>query len=240
MRLGTFALAAMLGTLPLHAQIQRQERKSLLDSDPEVVYMEQTFPKLPELRVIKEAPVFSDRTGSHRLGFLKANQVVQLEAITDKVYRVRGQGTRDGISGWVAPWAFTSKDPEFVTNLKALYDRQIQVQRLIAERQVAIGMTIEEVAKSRGKPTKTSMRQTGSGESGRWEFIDYDEIKHYVTRVDPRTGGVYRQLSHIEQIEKSKISVEFENGLVTAVEESEDTRRGGSTRIIVPPLIFGW
>ena len=55
---------------------------------------------------------------------LKANQTVRLEAITDKIYRVRGQGTRDGISGWVAPWAFSSTDPDFVANLKNLYTRQ--------------------------------------------------------------------------------------------------------------------
>ena len=56
---------------------------------------------------------------------------------------------------------------------------------------------------------------------------------------DPATGAIYRQLSHVTQEEKSKTAVEFENGLVTAITESED-RKGGNVRIIVPPLIFGW
>lgn len=232
-------LLLMCLALNAGAQIERAERPSLLDSDPDVVYMDQTMKTPVELDVIKEAPVFSDKEGSHRLGFLKANQKVKLEAMTDKVYRVRGQGTRDGISGWVAPWAFTAKDPQFVENLKKLYGRQIQVQALIASRRVAVGMTLDEVSLSLGKPTKTSERRTGTGQSGRWEFIEYEEVKHYITRVDPVSGGVFRQLSHITQEEKSKTVVEFENDLVTAVEESED-HKDGKVRIVVPPFFFGW
>jgi hypothetical protein len=159
--------------------------------------------------------------------------------MTDKVYRVRGQGLRNGIVGWVAPWAFASKDPEFVANLKKLYERQIEVQAIIAENEVAIGMTIEEVGLSRGKPTKTSLRRTKQGQSGKWEYIDYEEVKHYVTRVDPLTGAAYRQLSHVTQEEKGKTVIEFEDEVVTAIEESED-RKGGNVRIVVPPVVFGW
>ena len=233
------ALIAALLVTPLAAETKRAERKSLLDSDPEVVYLEQTLKKPIELKVIKEAPVFSDKEGQHRLGTLKADQTVRLEAITEKIYRVRGQGTRDGISGWVAPWAFSSPDPEFVANFKLLYQRQIQVQALIAAKNVAVGMTMDEVTLVKGKPTKTSVRKTGTGESGRWEFIDYEQIKHYTTTVDPQTGAAYRQLAYVTQEEKSKTAVEFENDVVTAIEESED-HQGGNVRVIVPPLLFRW
>ncbi|RPJ34548.1 MAG: hypothetical protein EHM17_06245 [Verrucomicrobiaceae bacterium] len=225
--------------LPVSAQIQRKERKSLLDSDPGVVYLERLFAEPLELKVIKDAPVFSDKEGKHRLGTLKADQTVRLEAITDRIYRVRGRGTRDGIAGWVAPWAFTSADPQFVARLKELYGRQIQVQALIEARQVAVGMTLDEVSQALGKPTKTSIRKTEKGESGRWEYIQYEEVKHYITRVDPVTGAVFRQLSHITQEEKGRTNVEFQDSVVTAVEESED-RQGGNVRIVVPPLVFGW
>ncbi len=234
-----FALIAALLVSSLSAQTKHPERKSLLDSDPDVVYLEQSLKKPIELKVIKEAPVFSDKDGQHKLGTLKADQNVQLEAITEKIYRIRGRGTRDGIAGWVAPWAFSSTDPDFVANLKLLYQRQIQVQALIAAKNVAVGMTLEEVGLAKGKPTKTSVRKTGTGQSGRWEFIDYEEIKHYTTTVDPQTGQAYRQLAYVTQEEKSKTAVEFENDVVTAVEESED-HKGGNVRIIIPPLVFRW
>ena len=223
----------------VHGQIQRQERKSLLNSDPEVVYLEQTLKQPIELQVIKEAPVFSDKEGAHRLGTLKANQNVQLEAITGKVYRVRGRGTHDGIAGWVAPWAFTSKDPDFVENFKRLYERQTQVQELIAAKRIAIGMTLDEVTLSLGKPTKTSIRKTTAGQSGTWQYIIYEDVKNYVTEVDRATGAVYRRLASVTRVEKGKTSVESEDEVVTAIEESADNG-GGDVRVIVPPLIFRW
>jgi hypothetical protein len=174
-----------------------------------------------------------------RLGTLKANQTVRVEAITDKNYRVRGQGTRDGISGWVAPWAFSSTDPEFVANLKQLYDRQIQVQKLIEARSVAVGMTLDEVSRSQGKPTKTSVRKTATGQSGRWDFIQYEDVKNYATEIDRATGRTFRRLVSVTRVEKGKVAVEFENDVVTAVEENED-HQGSNVRIIVPPVVFRW
>lgn len=236
MKPGIPILVAIALMLPLEAQTKR---RSLLDSDPEVVYLDPQAPNPIKLKVIKPAPVFSDKLGKHRLGTLKTNQTVQVEAITDKIYRVRGQGTRDGIAGWVAPWAFSSKDPEFVANLKKLYERQMQVKTLIEAKQVAIGMTLDEITESRGKPDKTTVRRSEKGQSGSWEYVEYEEIKHYITRADPVTGNLYRQLSHVTQEEKSKTVIEFEDDVVTAIEESED-RKGSKVRIIVPPVHCGW
>jgi hypothetical protein len=65
----------------------------------------------------------------------------------------------------VAPWAFSSKDPQFVFHLKELYERQIQVQETDRQdKQIAVGMTLDEVSLSRGKPTKTSLRKTEKGQ----------------------------------------------------------------------------
>ena len=222
--------------IPLDAQVKRTPRKSLLDSEPGVVYLEQASVKPLELKVIREAPVFSDKEGKHQLGTLAANQVARIEAITDKVYRVRGMGTRGGIAGWVAPWAFSPNDPEFAAKLKQFYDRQIQVQELIAANQIACGMTMEEISRVLGKPTKTSSRKTEAGETALWEYVRYEEVKHYITRVDPTTGTPYRQLSHITQEEKSRINVDFENQIATAIEESKDHSKK-SPRILLPPWI---
>lgn len=227
------------GTLiPVSAQIGG-DRRSLLDSEPDVIYLADVVEKPIKLKVIKEAPVFSDKDGNHRLGFLKADQIVELEGMTGRVYRVRGEGTRNGIAGWVAPWAFSHSEEDFVAKLKQVYDRQIAVNEIIAANGVALGMTMDEIAESRGKPTKTSMRRTKDGQSGSWEYIDYDEVKHYITRVDPVSGQAYRQLSHVTTEETGKTVVEFENNIVTALEESENNGPG-KVRIIVPPLVYRW
>jgi hypothetical protein len=218
----------------------KSERKSLLNSEPGVIYLEEILEVPIKLKVIKEAPVYSDKEGKIRLGFLKANQTVELEGMTEKAYRVRGQGrSNNGIVGWVGPHAFSHPQEDFIAKLKQLYERQILVKKVIDDKGIAIGMTLDEVDKSRGKPTKTSVRRTAKGEAGSWEYIDYEEVKHYVTRIDPVSGQSFRQLSHVTREETGKTVVEFEDGLVSALQEDVDNGPG-NVRIIIPPLVFGW
>ncbi len=221
-----------------HAQIKK-EKSSLLDSDPNVVYLDQVFDKPIKLKVIEAYPVFSDKEAQHKLGTLKADQEVEFEAMTDRAYRVRGQGLKHGIAGWVSPKAFTHSDKDFVEKLKKIYERQKTVSEIIKNKGLAIGMTPKEVELSRGKPTKTTMRITQTGESGTWEYINYEEVKHYVTRVDPATGRAFRVLSHVTREETGKTTVEFKDGAISALEEMED-KSGGNTKIIVPPIIIAW
>ena len=234
----SIALVFACLVLPLVADI-RPARKSLLESDPDVVYLDQTLKKPIDLNVAKDAPVFFDKQAKSRLGTLVAGQVVRLEAMTEKAYRVRGQGTHDGVVGWVSPAAFAIGDPEFVNRLKQLYQRQIQVRKLVEAKKIAIGMTLDEVTQVMGKPAKTTVRNTGKGESGLWEFVEYVEIKHYVTRVDPATHETYRQLSYVTKEEKSRTNVEFEDNSVTAIEHSED-KKGGNASVVVPPMVAGF
>jgi hypothetical protein len=225
--------------LPVSAQTKRAERKSLIDRDPDVVHLAEHVKEPVELQVVKDAPVFSDKNGKSKIGIIKADQTVVLEAMTERAYKVRGQGAKNGISGWVGPGAFSSKDPNFVENLKKLHSRQLEVAALIEEKQIAVGMTPDEVSQARGNPTKTSVKQTEKGQTGRWEYIDFEQVQHYSYRRDPVSGQVFRQLSHVTQEEKGKTVVEFENGVVSSLEESEQ-RRGAPVKIIVPPVVFVW
>ena len=212
---------------------------SRLNNDPNVVYLDDHLERPVKLGVTLDAKVFSDKNGNHRLGTLLKNQTVKVEAITDRAYRVRGQGSTGGIAGWVSPKAFESADPDFVENLKKVYERQLRIQELIRNNEVAIGMTTSEVSRSLGEPEKRSARQTAEGESGVWEFITYEEEKHYRYFRDRFTGQTVRQFSHVTLKETAKTTVEFENDLVTAIEQSEDPI-GGKVRIVVPPITFHW
>ncbi len=88
-----------------------------------------------------------------------------------------------------------------------------------------------------GKPSH--LRKTASGQSGKWEYVDYEIIKNYATVTDPATGKLYQRLVSVTKVEKGRTNVEFENDVVTAVEESED-KQGSNVKIVVPPLVFGW
>jgi hypothetical protein len=236
----TAVLFILCLALSLASQAQiKKDKESLLESEPGVVYLNQIFDKPVKLNVIEQAQVFSDKDGSHRLGFLKADQVVELEGMTEKAYRVRGQGTKNGIAGWVSPKAFSHSDPEFIEKLKKIYERQIAVNEIIKNKGIAIGMTINEVKLSRGEPTKTTKVRMENLELDAWEYFQYKEIKHYVTRVDPVTRQTFRTISHITTVEIGKTTVHLKDGAVYGLVETED-KRGGGPRIVLPPVVVGW
>ncbi|MEM1086005.1 MAG: hypothetical protein AAGI48_17985 [Verrucomicrobiota bacterium] len=220
--------------------VKAAPKRSLLDDDPNVVYLDEHVEKPVELMVIKEAPVFSDKEGKRPLGTLVADQKVILQAMTDRAYRVSAKTKGNKVTGWVAPWAFASKDPKFVENLKALYERQLEVTKLIDENRAAIGMTLDEAAKALGKPNKTKVRQTKKGRTGTWEYVDFEEVRHYTYVRDPVSGRSFRQFSHVTQEEKGKTVIEFEDEVVTAIEQTETDEGAGKVKIVIPPVVFAW
>jgi len=236
-QIGPLVLAGLL-TVGLAHPIAA-ERKSLLDSEPDVVYTDEFTEKDIELLAVKPGAVYASKKGGRKLGVLKLNSKAKLVGFTERAYKIEGQATHAGISGWVAPSALASKDKNFIQNLKKVYERQLEVRELIANHEVAIGMSMDEVAAAMGKPTKTKIRRTAKGQSGKWEFIVFEEVGHYQMVRNPETGIVFRQLTHTTKEEISKLVVEFENDVVTALEESENND-GGSVKIVVPPVVLGW
>lgn len=235
----TMLVCALLLCLPSLTFADLREKSSLLNSDPDVVYTEEFTDKKIELLVLKPATVYSTKKGGRKLGVLKVDTKVTLIGLTGKAYKIRGTATHGGVSGWVSPKALGSKDRDFVENFKKVYERQKVVRDLIARHEVAIGMSVEEVSASLGRPTKTKVRQTIKGKTGVWEFIQYEEQDHYQTVRDPLTGRVFRQYSHTTKEELGKIVLEFEGEVVTAIEETENNE-GGKVKIVAPPLVFGW
>ncbi|WP_353568667.1 hypothetical protein [Haloferula sargassicola] len=234
-------LVLILTLLLASATLPAQAKRSLLDSDPDVVYLAEHLDQPLKLWIVKSAPIFSDKDGQRRLGTVLPDQQVEIQAITGRAYRVSAQTGGNKTVGWVGSGAFASKkDPDFEKHLAQFYERQLEVAKLIAEKRPAIGMTMDEVSKALGEPTKTTVRQTAEGRSGTWEFIDYEEVKHYTYSRDPYSGNVFRQLSHITREEKGRTNIEFENEIVTAIEKSENNDGTGRVRIVVPPLFFRW
>ena len=216
-------------------------KKSLLNNDPDVIYLNEHIDRSITLMVVKPTTVYASKKGksSRRLGAFKANTKVELIAMTEKAYRVKGQASHAGVTGWVNPNNLASKDKNFISNLKKLYERQMIVKELIANKEVAIGMTLDEVSKSLGEPTETEVEQTREGMSGKWDYVVSEEQKHYRTVVDPRSGSVYRQLSHITTEERSRTTVKFKDDLVTSVIRKKNNGPG-KVRIVPVPVIFHW
>lgn len=218
--------------LPLMASID--------DPEENVVYVEEFAPKGITLKVEKPGWIYATNEGGRKRGALKTGIDVELVSFTDRAYFVRGKrenGT--GVSGWVTPAAFSSKDPKFVEKLKEVHSRQITVRELIANKEVALGMTPEELEKILGKPNKTTLRRNADGQTEIWEFIDYETVDHFATFRDPSTGALYRRFTHTTEEIKSKQVVEFENGFVSSTEQTKN-KRGARPKVLTFPVVFSW
>lgn len=213
--------------------------RSLLNSDPDVIYMKNHTDEKIFLLVVKPATIYSTKKGGRKLGKFPANTKVELLAITDKAYRVKGKAGRYGAAGWVSPKLLAAKEKDFIAKFKQFYERQIMVNQLIANQDVAIGMTLGEVRQSMGEPTESELRQTKEGEDGKWDYVVTEEKKHYRRVYNPHTGLTYRQLSHVTIEEKSRVTVEFDKGLVTAVTRKRNNGPG-KTHIIPAPVVCWW
>ena len=205
-----------------------------------VVYVEEFAPKGIKLKVEKPGWVYSTNQGGRKRGSLKVGIDVELVSFTEKAYFVRGKRDNGiGVSGWVTPTAFSSKDPKFVEKLKQVHTRQLVVRELIEKKEIAIGITPEEVSQVHTRPTKTKVKRTAKGQTTVWEFIEYDTVSHFNTVRDPYTGQIFRQLTHTTNEEKSKIVVEFENGYASSIEISENNGPRNPT-IVGAPVVFAW
>lgn len=216
-------------------------KRAPLNNDPEVLYMEHYNAKEITFLTTETIPVYSSKKGvnSRMLTTIQAGSKVSLVALTEHAYRVSGQGKNGKVLGWVNPKKLASKDPDFIVNLQKVYARQMTVNELLAKNEVAIGMTLSEVKLSLGEPTKKTSKVTKDGRSGTWEFIESEEVKHYNYVTDPRTGMLYKTLSHVTTEEKSNITVNFENKVVTSIVRVEDNGPD-KVKIITPPIILGF
>jgi hypothetical protein len=231
------SIIAFLSVALITACSQFSFAGSLLDSDPDVVFFDPNDEMI--LLVVKESTVFATKKGGRKLGVYPVDTKLRLLGMTDKGYKVRGKAKHSLVTGWVSPRNLASKQPKFVEELKQHYERALEIRELIANKKVAIGMTIDEVEQSVGQPTKKESRVTKHGRSGKWEFIKGKEQKHFTNTVDPRTGQVFRRFSHVTIEEEEKLTVEFENNVVTAISSLENNSPD-NIRIIVPPIIFGF
>ncbi|MBK1833966.1 hypothetical protein [Roseibacillus ishigakijimensis] len=229
-------LVHLLVPLLALAEDRSSVRRSLIDSDPEVVYVADLFPEGEEveLTVASPAHVYATKTGGRKLGVLTEGKV-KLIGFDNRACKVQGQGR----IGWVKPSLLRAREGNVQELMKEVYAREMEVRALIDKGEIALGMTRDEVCRVMGEPTKKTLRRSKEGVSGTLEFAEYEEVKHYQPVVDPYTGAVYRRYTHTTQEEKSKVVVEFENGVATVIEENEQ-QKGGDVKVVLRPVVWVW
>ncbi len=229
-RIGALAVACGLLAGPGRAELP----KSALTKEKGAVYIEDTLKKPVKLKVRDAGTVYADLLGQRPLGTLVPGQLATLVAFSEKACRVRAKATHGDVVGWVGVGFLEAKEPDFFDKLKRIAERYEQVQEFIAKKEVAIGMTPEEVVQSLGKPDAQTAKIGKEGASSVYEYITYERI--------PQTNYIrdrYNQLVPVTtyiKVESGHLNVSFENGLVSGIEATKGKLNWGNTKIVVPPI----
>jgi hypothetical protein len=203
------------------------------------IYIEDLLPKPVKLATIADAPIYYKIDMARYLGTLKKGQVVELQAVADGTYRVRGQAQQGQVAGWVDPKFLNPLKKDFLENLKQNAARRDEVKALIAKNEVAINMTPEEVMLSLGKPAKKTSRLDAKGREEVWEFVKYERVPQEVLGRDP-AGNLVKSITYIK-VPSGKLAITFENNLVSALEQTEGTlAHAAQVKIVPAPFVVGF
>jgi|GEM_PF-834189 len=179
------------------------------------------------LTVEKPTTIFSDKFLKGGLLNAMVGEKVKLLAVSDSAYEVTS--TKGRFIGWTDPENLTALKPDTLKEIKARIDEDRMYQEAIRKKQVIPGMTPAYVQAALGKPNKITSRKDESGSFEVWSYIVTEPIYETVTipHVIPLANGRYIDQPSVEQRkvgdrEVSSTSIEFKNGRVSAIENTEN------------------
>ena len=225
-----------VGALTDPAVAQLFRKPSALSREKGAFYLEDATDKEIRLTTTSEAPVFSNLRGERRLGVIPAGRSVTIVAVSNTALRVRGRALHDNVVGWISRSAATRLDERLVSQLKAAGERRLAVDALIAKKEIAVGMTLDEVEAALGPPSERNSTVDAQGRRESLDYITYRTVSQQVVQYD-QYGNPYHVLVP-QRIETGRRSVDFVNGLVASFTESERLRRRGGGRFVPPPIIL--
>ncbi len=203
--------------------------------EPGAAYLEDITDERHYVFIRQPAPIFFELNFQRSLGTLRPGQRLELQAVAENAVRVKGRAQQGNVSGWVAREQIENLGDDFVEKVRTAYERFQAVRELIANKQVALGMTAEEVGASLGRPTNTRARVDGDGRKDVWEFITYERQARATGAYDKFGKPIYVY----ELIAVATISVTFADGAVVTVEETRDNvTRPRSVNVVSAPVVF--
>jgi hypothetical protein len=236
MKLILLLLAVFLGTLS--AQTAKRP-SSRLAVEPGTIHVEGILPKAVFMKVMQDSPIYVSSKLDRAIGSMAPGTIVKLVGMSDTAFRVRGKARHGDTSGWLPTAAVAHPDPNLVTNLQKLHERQTKVEELIAAHQIALGMTGEEVASSLGKPTRKSSKLSTTGKEEKIEYVIYERVPQYNTTLDA-FGRAVQTVTYIK-VETGSLAVNLKDNVVDTIEETKGNPLGtGGVKIIPGPMVFGF
>jgi hypothetical protein len=213
--------------------------ESKLPREPGAIYLEDLALRPVKVATTVDATVTSRTVDGRYLGVIRKGSPVELVAVSDGLARVRGQAQQGGVIGWVDLRSITPLRAEFLDSLRQNAKRKVEVDALVAKGEVALNMTPDEVAASLGKVQKKTSKLDAGGRKDTWEFVRYARVPQETTGYD-RFGRLVVSTVYIK-VPAGKLTVNFENSLVTSIEQSEgNTDVQVAPRLVAAPIVVAF
>lgn len=210
-----------------------------LPREPGAIYLEDLALKPVRLVTTANAQVSSKTADGNYLGVIPKGRAVELLAVADGLARVRGQAQQGGVAGWVELNTLTPLKAEFLDSLRQNAKRKAEVDAMIAKGEVALNMTPDEVNAALGKAQKKVSKLDAGGRKETWEFVRYTRVPQETTGYD-RFGRLVTTTVYVK-VPSGKLTVNFENNLVSSLEQSEgNTDVQAAPRIIPAPVLVAF
>lgn len=228
--------------------------------EPGAIYLSDFGLKPLRLKILEPAPAYFDTAQSRYAGTLRFPQTIQIEGVDlNGLLRIRGNAQQGGIAAWVNPRFLEPLPPDFVGNLRKSEARRIEVEALISQNEVALGMTDAEVARSIGRPQKKTSRADRSGTQQVWEYVRYKLVpqttyvpvnNQAVVTFQPTPNGPggalfqnfpgYSASTIYVKVPIGTLTVTFKDNVVDSLDQSEGTTASGQVSVVTPPLNVYW
>jgi len=207
--------------------------------EPGAIYLSDLSEK--PLRLPLKAPTRAtfEATQTRYAGTLRFPQQVEIQAVKGDLFRVRGIAQQGQILGWIPIESVADVPENFVADLELAEERRLIVADLIAQNEVALGMTEQEVGLSLGRPQKTTKRADAQGSEQIWEFVRFQLVPQQTTVIGP--GGVATIGTTWVKVPVGTLTVTFTDGLVSALDQTEgNILQGNQVSVVAPPIFVYW
>lgn len=218
------------------AQTLAQLGRTRLATEPGAIEVEGLLPRPVKLTVAADSIIYYQGDMQRALGSMAPGTVVQLVAIAEHAWKVRGRARHGDVAGWMRIQDLKPPDPKFSERLRAFCERQRLVDDLIQKHQIAIGMTLDEVKASLGQPSRKSARVTASGREETFEYSVYKSVPQTVTGRD-QFGNLVQSIVYVK-METGRLTISFSGGGVTEIQETQGDAPlpGGAVKIVPAPV----
>lgn len=199
--------------------INREDRsKSNLIPEKGAVYLEGMVDQEVKVTVTKPGPAYANLSGRTWLGNVFGNQSATLLAVSDRAYRIRAKAKQGQIAGWVSKSIISGVPDGFEDKLVKFHERYEMVKQLIDKKQVALGMTPNEVIQSIGPPDSKASHLDEAGRKDVFQFISYKKVPQTTVVYD--AFGIGRPVTQYVEVEDGRVTIEFTDNLVTSISET--------------------